>query len=136
MNRFHRPISEQDTQAGYVDFFRMPRLEVFSDMQHSYILGRKYAKRNDSDTVVQHLRSQTSEQAIRCAETERVQRSIGHTQLHRVVVVYRGLKRVSAIFQLPTLGECLTPGRGPSGIRPRGNAAPGSGGYTLPYQPG
>ena len=37
-NRFYRPISEQDTQAGYVDIFLCPLLEIYSDMKHSYIV--------------------------------------------------------------------------------------------------
>ena len=43
-NRFYRPISEQDTQAGYVDIFLCPLLDIYSDMKHSYIVELKYAK--------------------------------------------------------------------------------------------
>ncbi len=42
-NRFYRPISEQDTQAGYVDIFLCPMLDIYSDMTHSYIVELKYA---------------------------------------------------------------------------------------------
>ena len=57
-NRFYRPVSEQDTQAGYVDLFLMPRIEVYPDIEHSYIIELKYAKRKDSETVVQQLRKE------------------------------------------------------------------------------
>ena len=43
-NRFYRPVSEQDTQEGYVDIFLCPMLEIYSDMKHSYIVELKYAK--------------------------------------------------------------------------------------------
>ncbi|SHJ83177.1 PD-(D/E)XK nuclease domain-containing protein, partial [Bacteroides stercorirosoris] len=46
-NRFYRPISEQDTQAGYVDIFLCPLLDIFPDMVHSYIIELKYAKYKD-----------------------------------------------------------------------------------------
>jgi hypothetical protein len=36
-NRFYRPISEADTQAGYVDIFLCPLLGIYQDMEHSYM---------------------------------------------------------------------------------------------------
>lgn len=36
-NRFYRPISEADTQAGYVDIFLCPLLVIYQDMEHSYM---------------------------------------------------------------------------------------------------
>ena len=49
-NRFYRPISEQDTQAGYADIFLCPLLDIYSDMKHSYIVELKYAKYKDPET--------------------------------------------------------------------------------------
>ena len=43
-NRFYRPISEQDTQAGYVNIFLCPMLDIYSDMKHSYIVELKYSQ--------------------------------------------------------------------------------------------
>ena len=50
-NRFYRPISEQDTQAGYVDIFLCPLLDIYSDMKHSYIVELKYAKYKDPEAA-------------------------------------------------------------------------------------
>ncbi len=90
-NRFYRPISEQDTQAGYVDIFLCPLLDIYSDMTHSYIIELKYAKYKDSESRVDELRQEAIEQANRYAETETVKRAVGTTKLHKIVVVYKGM---------------------------------------------
>ena len=91
-NRFYRPISEQDTQAGYVDIFLCPMLEIYSDMTHSYIVELKYAKYKDPETRAEELRQEAIVQANRYANTDTVKRAIGHTQLHKIVVVYKGME--------------------------------------------
>lgn len=91
-NRFYRPVSEQDTQEGYVDIFLCPMLEIYSDMKHSYIVELKYAKYKDSETRVEELRREAIAQADRYADTETVKRGIGATRLHKIVVVYKGME--------------------------------------------
>ena len=90
-NRFYRPISEQDTQAGYVDIFLCPLLEIYSDMKHSYIVELKYAKYKDPESRVEELRQEAIAQANRYADTETVKNAIGNTRLHKIVVVYKGM---------------------------------------------
>ncbi|MEL5894703.1 AAA family ATPase [Bacteroides sp. GD17] len=90
-NRFYRPVSEQDTQAGYVDIFLCPMLEIYSDMKHSYIVELKYAKYKDPESRVEELRQEAIAQANRYADTETVKKAIGSTQLHKIVVVYKGM---------------------------------------------
>ncbi len=91
-NKFYRPESEKDTQGGYADLFLLPLTEIYKDMQHSYIVELKYAKGKDSDEVVARLREEAIAQANRYADTEVVKRNVGHTQLHKIVVVYRGME--------------------------------------------
>ncbi len=91
-NRFYRPISEQDTQAGYVDIFLCPMLEIYSDMTHSYIVELKYAKYKDPETRVEELRQEAIAQANRYADTDTVKRAIGNTRLHKIAVVYKGME--------------------------------------------
>ena len=91
-NPFYRPISEADTQEGYVDIFLCPMLEIYSDMKHSYIVELKYAKYRDPETRVERLRQEAIAQANRYAETETVKRAIGGTQLHKIIVVYKGME--------------------------------------------
>lgn len=90
-NRFYRPVSEQDTQAGYVDIFLCPLLDIYSDMKHSYIVELKYAKYKDPESRVEELRREAIEQANRYADTETVKRAVGATTLHKIVVVYKGM---------------------------------------------
>ena len=91
-NRFYRPISEQDTQAGYVDIFLCPMLEIYSDMVHSYIVELKYAKYRDPENRVEELRQEAIAQANRYADTDTVKRAVGTTRLHKIVVVYKGME--------------------------------------------
>ena len=91
-NRFYRPISEADTQSGYVDIFLSPMLEIYPDMSHSYIIELKYAKYKDPESRVEELRAEGVSQANRYADTDRVKNAIGTTQLHKIVVVYKGME--------------------------------------------
>ena len=91
-NRFYRPISEQDTQAGYVDLFLCPLLDIYSDMRHSYIVELKYAKYKDPESRVEELRRDAIAQANRYADTETVKKAVGTTILHKIIVVYKGME--------------------------------------------
>ena len=91
-NRFYRPISEADTQSGYVDIFLSPMLEIYPDMSHSYIIELKYARYKDPESRVEELRAEAIAQTNRYADTDRVKNAIGTTQLHKIVVVYKGLE--------------------------------------------
>ena len=91
-NRFYRPISEADTQSGYVDIFLSPMLEIYPDMSHSYIIELKYARYKDPESRVEGLRAEAIAQTNRYADTDRVKNAIGTTQLHKIVVVYKGME--------------------------------------------
>ena len=91
-NRFYRPISEADMQEGYADIFLCPLLEIYPDMKHCYIVELKYAKYKDSENRVEELRLEGIAQANRYADAERVKNAVGSTQLHKIVVVYKGME--------------------------------------------
>ena len=93
--RFYRPISELDNHNGYADVFLRPRCEVFTDMQHSYIIELKYLKSNASEAQVKAAVKQAEAQVCRYAETVNVNDNIGHTTLHKIYVVYRGVEMVA-----------------------------------------
>ena len=93
--RFYRPISELDNQGGYADIFLRPLHEIFTDMGHSYIIELKYLKSPATDTQVAAAVSEAKAQVCRYADTVNVGRHIGHTQLHKVYVVYRGVEMVA-----------------------------------------
>ena len=98
-NRFYRPISEADTQEGYADIFLSPLLDIYPDMKHSYVIELKYAKYKDPENRVEELRLEGIAQTNRYADTDTVKNAIGHlehaigtAQLHKIVVVYKGME--------------------------------------------
>lgn len=90
-NKFYRPVSEKDTQAGYADLFLHPLDQIYKDMEHSYIIELKYAKGREPKERVEVLRKEGIAQAYRYADTETVKNAIGKTKLHKIVVVYHGM---------------------------------------------
>lgn len=93
-NKFYRPISEQDTQEGYADIFLCSLIENFPDMLHSYIVELKYAKAKDTDAHVQQLYQDALTQVNRYAQSEVVTSAVKTTQLHKIIVVYKGTEMV------------------------------------------
>ena len=93
--RFYRPISELDNQGGYADIFLRPLHEIFTDMEHSYIIELKYLKSHASDEDVKSAVEQAKAQVCRYADTVTVGECIGQTSLHKVYVVYRGVEMVA-----------------------------------------
>ena len=92
---YYRPISELDNQNGYADVFLCPRYEIFQDMEHSYIIELKYLKSQATKAEVTAAVIQAQAQVCRYAETLNVNDHIGHTMLHKVYVVYRGVEMVA-----------------------------------------
>ena len=93
--RFYRPISELDNQNGYADIFLCPRYEIFTDMEHSYIIELKYLKSQATEAEVKAAIRQAQDQVCRYAETMNANERIGHTTLHKVYVVYRGVEMMA-----------------------------------------
>lgn len=91
---FYRPISELDNQNGYADIFLRPLHEIYTDMEHSYIIELKYLKSHATEAEVKAAVEQAKAQVSRYAETVNVHEHIAHTRLHKVYVVYRGVEMV------------------------------------------
>ena len=64
-------------------------------MQHSYIIELKYLKSQATDAEVKTAVKQAQAQVCRYVETVNVNKQIGHTRLHKVYVVYRGVEMVA-----------------------------------------
>ena len=104
-NPFYRPVSEKDSQEGYVNLFLHPLLDIYKDMSHSYIIELKYAKGKDSSERIEQLRRQAIEQAERYASSESVQKAISPTMLHKIIVVYRGMEMYNPQIQISAESE-------------------------------
>ena len=101
LQRFYLPISEQDAGArgrrgqelsgGYADIYMQPRLDVYPDLEHSYLLELKYLPSSASDADVQQAREKAIAQLTRYAQGLDIAGTIGHTHLHRLILVWRGM---------------------------------------------
>ena len=93
-NRFYRPVSELDNQAGYADIFLLPLTDIYKDMEHSYVVELKYVKAGTADKEVEERCREAEAQVARYADTEKVRLAARGTRLHKLVVVYRGVDMV------------------------------------------
>ena len=92
--QFYRPISELDNDGGYADIFLSPLCDIYKDMTDSYIVELKYCKSNTTDEQVKKLFKEASAQIFRYADSDIVRESVKTTQLHKLVVIYRGTEMV------------------------------------------
>ena len=92
--RFYRPISELDNDGGYADIFLLPLRDIYKDMTDSYIVELKYCKSTTADDRLAQLSSDAEAQICRYADSDIVRESVNGTNLHRLVVIYRGAEMV------------------------------------------
>ena len=78
--------------GGYADIFLQPRLGVYPDIAHSYVLELKYLPGRATDADVARAREKAIEQITRYAEAVVVEKTYKPTTLHRLVLLWRGLE--------------------------------------------
>lgn len=86
---------EFEAGKGFSDLYLMPRLGLYPDMQYAYLIELKYIKQNDTTTSVETLLTKAEEQLRRYAADEKIQQSVGSTQLRLLAAVYRGWEPVA-----------------------------------------
>ena len=93
-SRLYLPHSELDAGVdhGYADIYLEPLLGIYPDIEHSYIIELKYRRSTATDAQVEQARQEGIQQALRYSESELVKRTVGHTTLHRLVIVWRGME--------------------------------------------
>ena len=77
--------------GGYADIYMQPRLDNYPDLEHSYLLELKYLPSSATDGEVESARQTAIDQLTRYAKGINIERTLGHTQLHRLVLVWRGM---------------------------------------------
>ena len=102
LTKLYLPVSELDagakttigetTTGGYADIYLQPRLGVFPDIAHSYVLELKYLPARATDTEVAHACEKAREQLTRYARSVAVERTYAPTRLHRLVLLWRGME--------------------------------------------
>ena len=63
-------------------------------MLHSYVVELKYVKSNATDEEVSIKRNEAEAQVCKYADSDVVKEAVKTTQLHRLVVIYRGVEMV------------------------------------------
>ena len=89
-NRFWRPISELDNSQGYADIFLCPMVDIFKDMEHSYIVELKYVRSSEPQSRIETARKEATEQVRRYAQSDVVREGVRSTRLHKIVTVWYG----------------------------------------------
>ncbi|MBR3029266.1 MAG: AAA family ATPase [Bacteroidales bacterium] len=102
LQNFYLPISEQDAgvkslrgqevSGGYADIYMQPRLDTYPDLEHSYLLELKYLPSSSTDVEVKTARQTAIAQLTRYAQGINIADTKGHTQLHRLILVWRGME--------------------------------------------
>lgn len=81
----------QEVSGGYADIYLQPMLDIYPDIAHSYLLELKYLPSSTTDAEVQSARQTAIEQLMRYARGINIAGTIGHTQLHRLILLWRGM---------------------------------------------
>ena len=102
LSRCYLPISELDAGAktviggtatgGYADIYLMPQLNIYPDIEHSYVIELKYLPARATDAEVAAAATQAREQLLRYAQSVAVERTYAPTRLHRLVLLWRGME--------------------------------------------
>ncbi len=100
MTKLYLPVSELDAgvrdrsgrgSGGYADIYLQPMLGIYPDIEHSYVLELKYLPSKATDAELAAAREKAIGQITRYAECLNVERTAGHTQVHRLVLIWRGM---------------------------------------------
>ena len=100
MTNLYLPVSELDAgvrdlsgrgSGGYADIYLQPMLGIYPDIEHSYVLELKYLPSKATDAELTSARETAIGQITRYAESVNVERTAGHTQVHRLVLIWRGM---------------------------------------------
>ena len=98
LNPYYLTAPEVELNHGYCDFFLMPDLMRYPMIKHSYILELKYLKTDATEAEARKQWDEAVAQIKQYAQGRVVNKLVGPTQLHLLVVQMRG-------FGVNMLGE-------------------------------
>ena len=78
--------------GGYADIYLQPRLGVYPDIAHSYVIELKYLPGRATDADVARAREKAIDQLTRYAKAVAIERTYKPTTLHRLVLLWRGME--------------------------------------------
>lgn len=90
VNAYYLTAPEVELNHGFCDMFLMPDLQRYPGVAHSYILELKYLPSKDFDMKAEGQWKEATEQIRKYAVGTRVRQLIQGTQLHCIVMQFRG----------------------------------------------
>ena len=90
LSTYYLIAPEVELSHGYCDFFLMPDHLRYPMVAHAYIVELKYLKQGDGEAVRSEQWAQAREQLRRYAQDEKVRLLCDGSQLHLVVMQFRG----------------------------------------------
>ena len=100
MTSLYLPVSELDAgvrdlsgrgSGGYADIYMQPMLGIYPDIEHSFVMELKYLPSKATDAELAAARETAIGQITRYAESVNVERTSGHTKVHRLILIWRGM---------------------------------------------
>jgi hypothetical protein len=83
--------SESELNKGYSDIYMEPFISKYPDMQYSYLIELKYMTRGEYSEKIQMKKIQDAQiQLDQYVKSDRVKNSMAHTQLKKIILVYKG----------------------------------------------
>ena len=89
LNSYYYTAPELELNHGYCDFFLLPDLTHYPT-KHSYILELKVLPKSDFESKAEQQWQQAVEQICRYAQAPRVEALRQGTQLHKIIMQFRG----------------------------------------------
>ena len=90
INPYYLTAPEMELQHGYADFFLMPNVSQYPEVQHGYILELKYLKQGESDAVAQKQWQEAEVQIRHYATDARLPHYLHGRNLHLLILQFRG----------------------------------------------
>lgn len=88
-NAYYLIAPEVELNHGFCDLFLMPDLQRY-EVAHSYIVELKYLSAKDTEAKAEAQWQEAVDQIKKYSAAPRVQQLIHHTQLHGIVMQFRG----------------------------------------------
>lgn len=92
-NAYYLTAPEMELNHGYCDLFLMPDLRRYQ-VKHSYIVELKYLSVKDSEAKAEVQWQEAVEQVRRYATATRVMQLVQETELHLIIMQFRGCELV------------------------------------------
>lgn len=91
---YYLMMPELEMNHGYSDICLFPDKKKYPEIAHSYLLELKYARKEASDAELDSLLARAKEQLEQYSADRMVQTWCQGTQLHRLIIIYRGWEMV------------------------------------------